>query len=219
MALFLMRQPATIWLRVRQGRGRKADGPVVARLTLGLGGLALLCLLGLLALGLLDLLWLALPVTALLVAYVLAALGRQTSTRTLWMELVGAAGLALTAPAAYIAAAGHVAATAWWLWGLMALQNVVGVFYVRLRLADTHQRSSSRWPMLAAHGVALAAVLVAGAFQSVPPMTVLPFVAFLLRAIWAFTQSRPIPNVKKFGFTEVGVEVASGLTIILAYSL
>ncbi|HUM70123.1 MAG TPA: YwiC-like family protein, partial [Chloroflexota bacterium] len=42
LALFLLRQPATIWLRIRQGRGRQSDAPIVKRLVVALSGLALL---------------------------------------------------------------------------------------------------------------------------------------------------------------------------------
>ena len=100
MALFLLRQPLTVWLRIRQGRGRKADRPVVQKLTLGLLAVALLCLVGLLLLDLYAILILAIPVGFLAILYGAASLSKTTSVRNLWMELAGAAGLALMAPAA-----------------------------------------------------------------------------------------------------------------------
>jgi hypothetical protein len=217
LALFLLRQPATIWLRIRQGRGRQSDGPIVKRLVLGLSGLALLCLLGLVMLGVTAMFWLALPVAGLLAVYVAAALGHQTSVRVLWMELAGAAGLALTAPAAYAAATGQMTAVAWWLWLLLALLNVLGVLYVRLRLADTHGRAAGRRPMLAAHLVGLAVVVGTAVTGHIPPLALLPFLGLAGRALWAYPRPRPIPHIKKFGFTEIGVELASGLLLILAY--
>lgn len=217
LALFLLRQPATIWLRIRQGRGRQSDGTIVQRLVLGLGGVALLCLLGLLALGVTAIFWLALPVAGLLAVYVAAALGRQTSVRVLWMELAGAAGLALTAPAAMIAASGQMTAVAWWLWLLLALLNVLGVLYVRLRLADTHGRETNRHPMLGAHLVGVGVVTAAVLTGHIPTLTILPFAALAGRALWAYPRPRPIRHIKKFGFTEVGVELACGLLLILAY--
>ncbi|MBX3056591.1 MAG: YwiC-like family protein [Anaerolineae bacterium] len=217
LALFLLRQPATVWLRIRQGRGRQSDAPIVRRLVFGLSGVALLCLLGLLALGVTAIVWLALPVAGLLAVYVAAALGRQTSVRVLWMELAGAAGLALTAPAAMIAATGQITAVAWWLWLLLALLNVLGVLYVRLRLADTHGREADRRSMLLVH-LACVGMVTAVAFTGhIPYFTILPFVALAGRALWAYPRIRPIPNIKKFGFTEVGVELACGLLLILAY--
>lgn len=217
LALFLLRQPATIWLRIRQGRGRQSDGTIVQRLVLGLGGVALLCLLGLLALGVTAIFWLALPVAGLLAVYVAAALGRQSSVRVLWMELAGAAGLALTAPAAMIAASGQMTAVAWWLWLLLALLNVLGVLYVRLRLADSHGRETDRRPMLGAHLVSVGVITAVVLTGHIPTLTILPFAALAGRALWAYPRPRPIPHIKKFGFTEVGVELACGLLLILAY--
>lgn len=219
LALFLMRQPATVWLRIRQGRGRKSDRPLVRHLTLGLGAVALLVLSGLLALGQAPILWLALPVSVLLLVYLAAALGKQTSTRTLWMELAGAAGLALTAPAAMIAATGLVWQDVWFVWGLMVLQNCLGVLYVRLRVADTHERPSDRRPMLAAHALGFLGVVVTAVLQFIPLLTAFPFLGFFIRALWTYPQPRPIPHIKKFGFLEIGVEVVSGFIVVVAYSI
>lgn len=217
LALFLLRQPAIIWLRIWQGRGRKRDLPIVRRLGLGLSGLALLCLFGLIGLGATAVLWLTVPVTILLVMYVAAALGKQTSTRTLWMELVGAAGLALTAPAAMIATTGQMRQDIWFVWGLMALQNGLGVLYVRLRIADTHERPSDRRPMLLIHALGFLLVLGTAVIQLIPLLAALPFLGFLIRALWTFPKPRLIPNIKQFGFLEIGVEILSGLFIIVAY--
>jgi hypothetical protein len=217
LALFLMRQPATLWLRSHQGRGRKSDQSLVIRLTIGLASLALLCLINLLALGLRNILWLAAPAAALLVLYMAAALGRQTSTRTLWMELAGAAGLALTAPAAMIAASGQITPDVWLIWGLMALQNVLGVLYVRLRIADTHEQAMDRRPMLWGHAVGFLLVAATAVFSYIPLLAVFPFLGFFIRALWTYPQPRPIPNIKKVGFTEIGVEVISGFIIIVSY--
>ena len=215
LAAFLLRQPATVWLRVRQGRGRRSDEPIALRLMLLLGGIVLLCVAGLL-LGRYALLWLALPFGLLLAAYLQAARSRQ-STRTLQMELVGAAGLALMAPAAMLAAIGTSYPTVWLVWGLMAAQNVLGVFYVRQRIADTHGRPFNRQPLLWSH--VLGFVVVAGTAVAglIPWLAVVPFAGFLLRAIWTAQQARPIGNIKKFGFLEVGVELVSGALIALGY--
>ena len=218
LAFFLLRQPATVWLRARQGRGRRSDGPLALRIMLVLGGIVLLCGVGLLAYGRFVMIWLLLPFAGLLLAYVQAARGRQ-STRTLQMELVGAAGLALMAPAAMLAALGQSYQAVWLVWGLMAAQNVLGVFYVRQRIADTHERPFNRQPLLWSHIIGL--VLVGGTAVAglIPWLAVLPFVGFLLRAVWTFQQPRPIESVKKFGFQEVGIELLSGALIAAGYLL
>lgn len=218
LAAFLLRQPATVWLKARQGRGRRSDEPLALRLMLLLGGIVLLCGVGLLIYGRIVMIWLLLPFAALLLAYVQVAQSRQT-TRTLQMELIGAAGLALMAPAAMLAAIGTSYPAVWLVWGLMAAQNVLGVFYVRQRIADTHERPFNRQPLLWSHVAGLVVVGGTAVAGLIPWLAVLPFVGFLLRAVWTVQQPRPIGNIKQFGFQEVGVELLSGVLIAAGYLL
>ena len=219
LAAFLMRQPATVWLRARLGRATRADGPVAAGWTLGLGLIALLCLASLLALGHSDLLWLLAPLTVIFLLYLAAAQSRRASIRSAWMELAGAMAMAAMAPAAVIAATGQITNTGWALWGLMALQNGLGAHYVRLRVADTHGRPVKRWPVFGGHAVSAAAIFLAAALRAIPWLAALPFLALLLRAGWVVLKPRPVSRMKRFGFVEVGVEIISGLVIIAAYSI
>jgi hypothetical protein len=216
LAAFLARQPATVWLRVRQGKARRSDGPPAAALTLGLSSIALLCLLGLLLTGHTQLLWLLLPLLPVLGLYVETAVRSRAQTRTLWLELLGAAALAVTAPAAYSAATGRLDTTAWLLWLLLGLQNLLGVYYVRLRIADTHGRETNRRLPLLCHLIGLGIVGLLILTNWLPWLTALPFAAFLLRAIWTWAEPRPVANIKRFGFLEVGVEILSGLVFVAA---
>lgn len=210
---FLVRQPLTTWLRIRAGRGRRSDRKLAAAWSLGLALLSVLSLIGLLAMGHAALLWLQLPIIGLLIIYLIAARQKRASTRTLGMEVAGAAGLAVMAPAAYVASTGALDNVAWALWLLMAGQNTVGVMYVRLRIADTHQRQINRASVIIFHVIVLLAVAVTAVSGWVPWIALLPFAAYLLRAVWATAKERPLGNIKRFGFTEVGVEIVGGLLI------
>jgi hypothetical protein len=219
LSAYMIRQPATAWLRIRQGRGRQADRTLALGWAVGFGLISLLCLLGLFLLGRTALLGLALPFLAILLAYLLAARSGRAAMRSLSMELAGAAGLALTAPAAYIAASGELTPVALALWALLALQNATGVLYVRQRLADSKQRTANRSLTLWGHLAAFAVVLVSGALGWTPLLAAVPFAGFLVRALWAVRQPRPVPDIKRFGFTEVGVELLGGALIAAGYLL
>ena len=219
LSAYMSRQPATALMRIRRGRGRKADESLALAWTVGFAVVAALCLAGLLALGRSALAALILPFAAVLVMYLLAARGGRATLRALSMELTGAVGLALMAPAAYIAATGAMDATAWKLWVLLALQNALGVLYVRVRLADTHERPAGRRLLLGGHGAALLIVAAGAALAWWSWLAVVPFAGFLLRADWVYAAARPVPNVKRFGFTEVGVEIAGGLLIAAGFLL
>lgn len=219
LSAYMRRQPATAWVRIRRGRGRKADQPLALGWMLGFGLVALLCLLGLLLLGRSALLGLALPFAVILPAYLVAARRGRAAMRSLWMELAGAVGLALTAAAAYIAVTGQLTTTALALWALLALQNATGVFYVRQRLAGPQEHDANRGLTLWGHVAAFAAVAAAGALAWIPWLAALPFAGFLARGLWAVQRPRPVANMKRFGFTEVGVELLGGALIALGYLL
>ena len=219
LCAFLVRQPSAAWLRIRRGRGSRADEPLAAAWSLGLALVAGLCLVGLLALGRSALLWLMVPFGLVLLLYLLAARSGRAAMRALWTELIGAVGLALMAPAAVIAVTSQASGLGWTLWGLMAIQNALGVLYVRLRLADTHKRPADRTAVLVGHTAGLAAVTIAGFLGWVPYLSAVPFAGVLLRAVWAAQKSRPVPDVRRFGFTEVGIEILSGAWIVGSYWL
>jgi hypothetical protein len=217
LCAFLVRQPANAWLRIRRGRASRADESLAAGWTLGLILVAVLCLVALLALGRVALLWLVIPFAFVLLLYLGAARSGRAGMRSLWMELIGAAGLALMAPAAVIAASGRLNGLGWVLWALMGIQNALGVLYVRLRLADTHGRTANRSIAFWGHVVGLSVVMIAGLLSWVPLLAALPFAVVLLRAVWTVRQPRPVTNVRRFGFSEVGVEVLSGAWIVASY--
>lgn len=217
LSAYMIRQPATAWLRIRRGRGKKSDEPLALGWTIGLSVVALLCLAGLLLLGRTELVALVIPFGMVLGLYLLAARRGRAAMRAMEMELAGAIGLALMAPAAFIAATGEFKPPVVALGVLMALQNALGVLYVRLRLADTKQRAADRRLTLWGHWVVFTAVLVTGALGYTPLLAAVPFAGFLVRALWAVRVPRPVPDVKRFGFTEVGAELLSGALIALAY--
>jgi hypothetical protein len=219
LCAFLMRQPASIWFRIRQGRANPATDSLAAGWTLGLALVAGLCLAGLLAMGRVALLWLVLPFAAVLLLYLAAARSGRAGMRSLWMELIGAIGLGLMAPATVIAATGRLNGLVWALWGLIGIQNALGVLYVRLRLADTHHKPAHRPSVLWGHAAGLAAVITAGLLHWTPLLAAIPFVGVLLRALWAVQSRRPVTNVRRFGFTEVGVELLSGAWMVASYWL
>jgi hypothetical protein len=217
LAGFLVRQPAISWMRIRSGRGRKADLNLAAGWTIGLSLVAIVCFVGLLLMGRVMLLWLLLPLAFIFILYLAASRQRRVSVRTLWMEAAGAAGLAATAPASYIAATGALDGTAWALWGLMAGQNMLGVLYVRLRIADTHGRAMSRSPVLWSHIAVLLVLIVAASQEVVPWLAVMPFGIYLARAVWAVVRRRRVRNIVRFGFSEIGFEILGGAMIVVGY--
>lgn len=217
LAVFFLRQPATVWLRVRRKKARAADGPIALAWIGLLVLIGLLCFAGLLLLDRGMMAWLLGPFLLIFGLYMLAARYGRSGLRSLWMELAGAAALSMMAPAAAIAALGRIETWMWWLWAVLAAQNVLGALYVRLRVYDSHNRIMKRWPIGTAHGAVFLLVLGLGIGQIVPLVTAVPFAFFFLRALWAVAAPRPVANIKKFGFVELGVEIVSGILLIAGY--
>jgi hypothetical protein len=71
--------------------------------------------------------------------------------------------------------------------------------------------------VLLGHAAGLAGVVIAGLLNWVPLLTALAFAGVLLRAAWAVQEPRPVADVRRFGFTEVGVEVLCGAWIVFSY--
>ena len=219
LAAFLGRQPATVWLRIHQGRGRRSDAPLALGWTITFAVIGLFCLLGLIHLGQTAVLWLTLPLLLIFILYLIATQYGRTAMRSLWLELIGAAVLALTAPAAFIVAHNQLSLTAWIIWALMAGQNMLGALYVRLRIADTHQRPINRHNIFLAHLLAFLLILMAATSGLVVWLTAVPFLFLVLRAFWAMRQPRPVTNIKQFGFLELGIELLTGLWIIFTWGV
>jgi hypothetical protein len=219
LCLFLARQPINLWLRVRRGRARRDDGPAAAFWSLILLGLAGLAGLGLIGLERWPVLWLAIP-AAVVLALTLLIAGRL-GPRRLSAELVGAVGLALGAPAAYVAASGALNGTAGLLWLLSALHNAISVMYVRYRIDLNHQRATRRGAaaMVAAHGISLTLVLAAWAAGWLPGVTVAALGALLLRAIYVAWRGPEVADVRRFGFAEMGFALAFAALVIVGFAV
>jgi hypothetical protein len=102
LCVFLMRQPAAAWLRTRRGRASRADEPLAAGWTVGLGMAAALCLAGLLALGRGALLWLLVPALGVLYVRLRLADSHHRPVNRAGVAWVHAAGLAAVAVAAWL---------------------------------------------------------------------------------------------------------------------
>jgi hypothetical protein len=219
MALFLARQPLNLWLRIARGRARRSDRPAALFWSAALLIVTALSTAGMLALGRWAALWLAVPALTILITTL--ALTAALGPRRLATELIGVAGLALSAPAGAIAVTGHLDALTAIIWALSAMHSVVGVLYVRLRIDERHGRASrgqAAW-VIAAHGLSLLAVVAAALIGWLPWPVTIPVGLLLIRALIVARRRPPITSVKRFGFTEIGLSLAFALIVIAAFLL
>jgi hypothetical protein len=217
LAAFLVRQPVGALVRVWRGRARREGARLAGLWTVILSTVVALCGVGLVALGREKLLWLAIPAGVTLVAaLVIAAI---YGPRGLALEIVGVLGLALAAPGAYVAMSTGLEGGAVTAWSLSAAHSLISILYVRLRVATRHDRvsRSMRAGVAVSHLLAFAGVVVAGAVSALPWLVILPFGLLLGRALWVAWRVPPLGNVRRFGFTEMGLGLGFVALVVLAY--
>ncbi|RPI05210.1 MAG: hypothetical protein EHM71_12895 [Zetaproteobacteria bacterium] len=154
-----------------------------------------------------------------------AFLVREGDDRSLSGELIGTAGLTLAGPAAHAVTVGEAQPMGAVLWLLLALFFASGVFYVRMRiraaLAERRglpavSRGARRW-CLAYHAFLLGLFPVMAAANLVPWAVLLAFAPALWRAAAGLRRRDATLNVKRLGWSEVGLTAAFVLILIVSF--
>lgn len=133
VAAFLIRQPITTAVKAYSGRRARTDLTASAVWIAVYGLIILLALIGLIRLGFIYILLLAVP-GAPVFAWHLWLVSRREERRQVNVEILATGVLALAAPAAYWVGIGHYEAIGWWLWILTWFQSAASIVYAYLRL-------------------------------------------------------------------------------------
>jgi hypothetical protein len=204
---FLTRQPLKLALQdlLRQKSYPRTRWCWILASAYGLGGFALL------ALAILVSGWIAVVPIAMVVPLGLTQIifDARNRSRVLLPELGGA--IAMTSSAAAIAIAGGfrlLPAIA--LSGILVARAIPAILHVRTLIQRKHGRSSSGWPSIAAHSVALAAVSLSG-----EPLIIAMFALLFARAVWGL--SRPVPAARTIGWTEIVWGVATVIAVAVSF--
>jgi len=218
LTLFWLRTPVESWMGTTPIRPRRpAEIQLVRKAVLGLTAISTLALIWLFCAGRNSvLLWIGAAAGA---AFLLQALVRP-SARTA-AQMIGAAGLTATAPAAFCAATGAWGKAALTLWGLNLLFAINQIHFVRLQIRAAHVKTRNE--KLAAGGGFLAgqAALIgllgaACAASLIPWYTTLAFIPILMRGFVSFaTAPRPLA-VHRLGKTELAYACLFGVLLVAA---
>jgi len=182
LAVFLIRQPITIAVKVFSGRRSRRDLPIAWFWIAVYGVIALVMLIGLVIREHDYLLYLALPGLPVL-GWHLWLVSRRAERRQAGMEIIASGVLALSAPAAYWISVGNPNVTGWWLWGLTWLQSAASIVYAYLRLEQrswkenpdlkTRIRSGQRALLYSSFNLALTVILSTVGW--LPPWIFIPY--------------------------------------------
>ena len=224
LAVFLVRQPVTIIVKVLSGRRPKGDLGAAQFWLVVYALLGLLALTGLLWLGNAFILLLAIPALPVF-GWHLWLVSRRLERHQMLVELAGGAVLALAAPAAFWIGKGRYEPLGWLLWVLVSLQTAGSIVYTYLRLKqrkltrmpEVKERLRMGIPALIFNTAVLlfAAGLAIGAFT--PPWLPLAFAVQWFEVLWGI--SHPAVRVKPIaiGMRQLVVSILFTLIFILAW--
>jgi hypothetical protein len=190
LAVFLLRQPLSIFVKTLSGRRAPADRPP-ALVWIGVYALiAFGSFTMLLSAGFGRLIWLLLPGIPVFTWHLLLV-SRRAERGKPGIEIVGAGVLALAAPASYWVAGGPSTSLPWALWAIAWLQSAASIVLVYQRLKErglnlsgglsVRVRRASR--SFAYHGFNLVIVLLVWWYLELPWTVVLASVLMLLDAL------------------------------------
>ena len=156
------------------------------------------------------------------VAFVSQAIVKQFRRRNARMaaQMIGAAGLTATAPAAYYAVAGQRGADAWFLWSANLLFAINQIHFVQLRIhaARTKNRSEKLLVgrgFLASQVILIALLAFACGLHLFPRYGALAFLPVLWRGFaWFTVEPRPLA-VHTLGKSELRYACLFGVLLIL----
>jgi len=221
LLLFWLRTPVESLLGTSPMRAQTpAERAYVLRRVVVLGILSMVCLVVLLVPGHYRELPLLGGVVA--AAFLLQVLLRKLSRETrMASQLVGAAGLTATAPAAYYVATGELGSVAWGLWLANWLFAGNQIHFVQLRihaareigLGNRLRRGAS---FLFGHFFLLAALLIAYRLRWLPAAALLAFLPAMFRGIrWFFQAPQPLA-VRRLGWTEMVQALVFGTLLVVS---
>ena len=153
-----------------------------------------------------------------------AFLVREGDDRGLPGELIGTAGLTLVGPVAHAVAVGEVQPIGAVLWLLLALFFASGVFYVRMRIrvmlairkGAPAVSSRARRSCLIYHVLLLVLVPGLAAANLIPWAALLAFAPALWRAAAGLRRREATLNLRRLGWSEVGLTVAFVVLLIVS---
>ena len=153
-----------------------------------------------------------------------AFLVRGGDDRSLPGELIGTAGLAMVGPTAHAVAVGDVERVGAILWLLLVLFFASGIFYVRMRIrvllaqrkgAPAVSRQA-RWSCLVYHALLVVVVPSLAAASLIPWAMLLAFAPAIWRAAAGLRRRDAALNLKRLGWSEVGLTAAFVVLLVIA---
>lgn len=224
LAVFLLRQPVTVLVKIQFGRRAREDFPAALFWTALYGISALVALCALMIKGYSYLLYLV-PPSLLVFGWYLYLVSRRAERRQAGMEIVASGVLALAAPAGYWMGRGAIEWTGWALWILAWLQSAASIVYIYVRLEQ--RRLSARPTLVELFRLGrrallyatfnLALTVTAGLTSFLPRWLFLPYLLQAIETLWGVVN--PAIGVKptRIGLRQLIISTLFTLLFLLVW--
>jgi len=224
LAVFLLRQPASMLVKTVSGRRSKNDQPAAV---FWISVYSLICLIGVIGLylqGVGFIFWLA-PPGLLVFGWHLRLVSKRQERRQMGVDILASGTLALAAPAAYWINAGGADPTGWWLWILAWLQSAASIVYAFLRLdqrvleeiPSREGRLQMGQRALIYSGFNLGLALAAGAAGWLPGWIWVPYLLQFSEVVWGTLRPAAGWKPTSIGFRQLAVSSLFTLLFILLW--
>jgi hypothetical protein len=224
LALFWLRTPVESWIGTAPIRARTRDELQLVRNTALVLAVLSLSALSWLFWGGQNRALLSIGAAAGIAFLIQAALKRIWRSGRTTAQMIGAAGLTSTAPAAYYVVTGRLDNTAWILWAANLLFAVNQIQFVQLRIHAAHNTSrieklsAGRW-FLMGQIILMALLGVACAGQYFRWSAAVAFLPILLRGFAWFAARPEALTIHALGKGELVYACAFGVLLVLGMRL
>lgn len=227
VAVFLLRQPMTILVKISSKRRPQTDLRAAVFWIFIYGIISLIMSVLLVTNGYAYILYLVIPGIPVFIWH-LILVSKRAERRQMGIEIVASGVLALTAPAAFWVGAGYPNPIGWWLWGLIWLQSAGSIVYAFLRLEQRNWKTLPSWKVrfraghrtLTYTSFNLLFVICFSAWKLLPSWIPFPFLLQLLESLWG-SLIKPAMGYKpsRIGFRQLTISVLFTILFIWAWKL
>ena len=224
MAAFMLRQPATIIIKIYSGRRTREELPAARFWFAVYSIIALIALVGLTLSGFTYILYLAVPGLPVF-AWHLWLVSKREERRQVNVEIIATGVLSLAAPAAYWVGVGGYDPSGWWLWMLVWFQTAASIVYAYLRLRQREQAQvgargeqwRAGWRAALYTSFNLASVLTLSLLGVLPHLLFLPYLLQWIETVWGITHPAVGWKPTRIGIRQLIVSTLWTILFILTW--
>jgi hypothetical protein len=227
VAVFLLRQPMTILVKIYSKRRPRTDFQAAVFWIFIYGIISLIMSVILVTNGFAFILYLVIPGIPVFIWH-LILVSKRAERRQMGIEIVASGVLALSAPAAFWVGAGYPNPRGWWLWGLIWLQSAGSIVYAFLRLEQRNWKTLPSWKdrfragrrSLTYTSFNLLLVIGLSTWQLLPSWTPIPFLIQFLESLWgSFIKPAVGYKPSRIGFRQLTISVLFTILFIWTWKL